>query len=94
MIDCTDEMCDVFIARGVVSHLIHLTQIEEPEEVSAHVFLPVCSLTQYICALYTCAQLSGKVHVSALSALRNLCLPGMYMWYLSLQLVWYKILCV
>jgi hypothetical protein len=48
----TDEMCDVFIARGVVSHLIHLTQIEEPEE------------------------LSGKVHVSALSALRNLCLPA------------------
>ena len=54
MIDCTDEMCDVFIARGVVSHLMHLTQIEEPEEVSAHVFLPECFLTQYMCSLYTC----------------------------------------
>ncbi|CAI8023451.1 Rap1 GTPase-GDP dissociation stimulator 1-A [Geodia barretti] len=47
----TDEMCEMFISRGLVSLLLHLTQIEEPEE------------------------LSGKVLVSALSALRNLCLP-------------------
>jgi hypothetical protein len=48
----TDEMCDLFISRGLVSHLLSLAQTEEPEE------------------------LSGKVHVSALSTLRNLCLPA------------------
>ena len=28
-----DEMCELFIARGVVPNLIKLTETEEPEEV-------------------------------------------------------------
>ena len=37
MITSTDEICDLFISRGVVPHLIHLTELKEPEEV--HILL-------------------------------------------------------
>ena len=48
MINCTEEMCEIFITHGMVPHLIHLTQIEEPEEVYMHVHIFYIDLTQYI----------------------------------------------
>ncbi|CAI8023454.1 Rap1 GTPase-GDP dissociation stimulator 1-A [Geodia barretti] len=70
----TDEMCEMFISRGLVSLLLHLTQIEEPEEVCSSYLLVEFSL-QLSGLFCLFLQLSGKVLVSALSALRNLCLP-------------------
>ena len=65
----------MFISRGLVSLLLHLTQIEEPEEVCSSYLLVefFLQLSGLFCLFL---QLSGKVLVSALSALRNLCLPG------------------